>query len=416
MTGRPPPGNKKSAPPAEISPRRLCLRLAPSIAQTYILAMKRTNSLDAQLYRGEVVVPRHPSKACPASTPFSLSAIWCLGLALALVGSCCFQNDALGAPPAQPEPLLNLTNPIGDPVIHLQDPFILPAGKAYYLFGVGPSSEGIQCYESPDLLHWKLHGWAWRASGLRVARRDLRSPWVFAYNGMFCLVYSARMPSGTQLALAASVRPEGPYHDLHVPWLALGEGCLDGHVFVDNNRKPFLFFTLKRVANGAETTSIFGVALNPDFTRAVGQPVKLFEPGQAWEYSRGDTNRYVDSPGVFKLGSKYYLTYSANNRETHRRAIGYATADQPLGPWTRSPDNPLLASHPETGLVAPAGGSVFRSLDKKEWFIVYQASSDPDKPASEDLVHIDRMVLQDIRKLAVRASPRRAVGPGGTGP
>src|SRR5438045_2358030 len=89
------------------------------------------------------------------------------------------------------------------PPIHLQEPYILAHAKRYFLFGTASVSEGFQCYESVDLVRWKLEGWAWRRSGLHVARGELHSPQVFQYQGMFCLLYSARMPTGLQLGLAA---------------------------------------------------------------------------------------------------------------------------------------------------------------------------------------------------------------------
>src|SRR5690349_12802759 len=73
--------------------------------------------------------------------------------------------------------------------IHLHEPYVLAYDKKYFLFGTPSPAEGIQCYESKDLIRWKLDGWAWRRSGLHVARGDLHSPQVFQYQGMFCLIY-----------------------------------------------------------------------------------------------------------------------------------------------------------------------------------------------------------------------------------
>src|SRR5689334_17727828 len=98
-----------------------------------------------------------------------------------------------------------IVNPLGDPPIRVQEPFIFGEGKKYFLFGTVSPTQGFQCYESADLVHWKLDGWAWRMSSLRVARDKLHSPQVFLYDGMYCMVYSARVPGGQKLALAASV-------------------------------------------------------------------------------------------------------------------------------------------------------------------------------------------------------------------
>jgi beta-xylosidase len=297
-------------------------------------------------------------------------------------------------------------NPIGDPPIHLQDPFILIQPKRYFLFGIASSSDGFQCYESSDLAHWKLDGWAWRKSGIHAATGDLHSPNVFAYEGMFCMIYSARMPTGTRLAMAASVRPEGPYHDIHVPWLDLSDGSVEGQVFVDSNRKPFLVFSQKSARNGAQYSAIYGVALNKDLSKLLEQPTRLIEAGQRWELARSDASRCNEFPRMFKAGSKYYLTYSANNRLTPDYAIGLAVADKPLGPWTKSADNPLVSSHAEMGVISPGHCSPFQSIDGSEWFIIYDSLADPANPSGYHVVNLDRLVPQSDGKLAARAPTR----------
>src|SRR5581483_2126045 len=325
--------------------------------------------------------------------------------ALLLHAGAAFQG-ALAQAAAQPSHILN---PLGDPPIHLQDPFIYADAKRYFLFGTASPAQGFQCYESSDLVNWKTDGWAWKISGLRVARGELHAPQVFTYQGMYCLVYSARMPSGVQLALAAAVQPQGPYHDLHVPWLDLGDGCASGFVFVDRS-KAFLIFS-RPGAQGAGTGTIYGVALNQDLSKKVGPPVMLLKPDQRWESTGKHLKRTIESPRVFKIASKYYLTYTAIDPTTSQSAIGYATADQPLGPWIKNPDNPMLAEQAKTGIVRPAKGSVFPSLDRKEWFMVYQTIAQPAGNREESVVNIDRVVVLGIRQLSVEVLARRAQTP-----
>src|SRR3954449_10688029 len=43
--------------------------------------------------------------------------------------------------------------------------------------------------------------------------------------------------------------------------------------------------------------------------------------------------------------SAYYLTYSANNWESPFYGVGYAVADQPLGPYKKAATNPILAQN-----------------------------------------------------------------------
>ena len=297
-------------------------------------------------------------------------------------------------------------NPLGDPPIHLQDPYILVYSRRYYLFGTVSPSEGFQCYESADLVNWKLDGWAWRRTPMRAARGELHSPQVVLYRGMFCLIYSARMASGNHLALAASTRPEGPYHDLHVPWLALGGSCSSGDLFIDDNGKPYLTFSTKGSRDGSAYSAIYGVALDKDLSKTIGEPVKLFEPTQRWELARRDQFRYNESPRMFKISGRYYLSYSANDPLSADCAVGYARADKPLGPWTKAAENPMLAGRPNQSLLGLGQGSVFRSLDGSERFVVYSALADPANPTGNRVVNIDRLVPQENRKLSVLGPTR----------
>ena len=324
---------------------------------------------------------------------------------LLLVSSCC---AAIGGDSRTPNPELpagNYLNPLGDPAIHLPDPYVLVHKSKYYLFGTTSPSEGFQCYESSDLAHWKLDGWAWRRSAIRAARGELHAPQVVLYQSMFCLIYSARMVGGIQLGLAAATQPEGPYHDLHVPWLSLGDSCSSADLFVDDSGKCFLTFSRRSSREGCAYSTIYGVALNRDLSGMIGEPVKLLEPTQRWELARRDSIRYNEAPRMFKISGKYYLTYCANDPLSTDHAIGYARADKPLGPWTKATENPLLSNRPDRGVVGFGQGSVFRALQGGERFMVYSAWADPASLSAGRTVSIDRLVL-DNRKLSVLGPTR----------
>jgi GH43 family beta-xylosidase len=151
---------------------------------------------------------------------------------------------------------------------------------------------------------------------------------------------------------------------------------------------------------------IYGVALNKDLSKMEGQPVKLLEANQRWELTRRDLNRCNAGPRVFKILSKYYLTYSANDVLSTDFAIGYAMADKPLAAWTKSAENPLLSTRKEIGVVGPGHPSIFRSIDGSEWFIVYDTFADPGNPSEDRVVNIDRLVLREDKKLAVKGPTR----------
>jgi hypothetical protein len=333
-----------------------------------------------------------------------LPLLWLLGLLV------CTSTLASSVPAAKPEtPDGTFLNPVGDPPIHLRDPNMLVQAKKYYLFGASFLGDGIQCYESPDLRHWSLDGWAVRKTGMRVALGEFRAPQVFLHQGMFCLVYSARMHGGIQLGLAASTKPQGPYHDIHAPWLGLSGVCSAGRVFVNDNGKAYLVYSERKLRNGYNQSVIYGVAISSDLSKTQGQPIKLLEPTQRWELVHRDVTQINDSPCLFKMASKYYLTYSANDPMTPDFGIGYAVADKPLAGWTKGLENPLISTRADIGVVGPGNPSVFRSVDRTDWFMVYDTFADPANPSSDRVVNIDRLVLEN-RKLAV-VGPTRSPQP-----
>ena len=338
-----------------------------------------------------------------------LPSVWLIiGLIQFFLCACAFPAQTTSG--KRDVPPDNYLNPLGDPQISLQDPYMFVHARKYYLFGTVSPTEGFQCYESSDLVNWKLDGWAWKKSALRAARGELHSPQVFFYQGMFCLVYSARMVNGIRLAMAAATQPEGPYHDLHVPWLALGDSCTSGDVFIDDNGKAYLTFTQASSREGCAYCTIYGVALNGDLSKIVGTPVKLLEATQRWELVRRDSVRYNAVPRVFKINGKYYLTYSANDPLSAERAIGYARADKPLGTWTKAMDNPLLSTRSELAVVGPGQGSVFRALGGVERFVLYESFADPANPYGPRAINIDRLQLKENRQLSV-AGPTRSPQP-----
>lgn len=300
------------------------------------------------------------------------------------------------------------TNPVGDQPLHIGDPFIFLATGKYYLTGSTAMNAGFEIYESTDLAHWEYRGWAWRKTENGWGEADFWAPEIKAYNGKFYMTYSARVtgsnPARRLIALAVSDSPTGPYRDLFAPWFDAGYSAIDGHIFVDD--QPYLFFSQNGHRDGYDYGIIFGVALSRDLSRLIGEPVQLLEASQNWERVNWAKNRCNEGPTVFKHREKYYMTYSANHTCYPTYGVGYATADAPLGPWTKAEENPILATTPELGVSGPGHNSIVPSPDGKEWFMVYHSHADPAKPSADRIVNIDRLLMTD-GKLRV-AGPTRS--------
>ena len=290
-----------------------------------------------------------------------------------------------------------LLNPVtsDDAPIHMGDPFAFRADGKYYLVGTTSAHEGFQMYKSEDLAHWKKTGWALRKAPGFWARDMFWAPEVRAYRGRYYMVYSGLVATAKTskllLGLAVSDRPEGPYVSLHTPWFDPGYSAIDGDIFVDTDATPYLYFSRNGSEDGYAYGRVYGIELTRDLARPVGAPKLLMEASQAWELVHAKVNRCNEGPTVLRHGELYYMTYSAGDTSTPAYGIGYATAHTPLGPWTKSADNPILKTEPAIGVSGPGHNSIVASPDGRELWIVYHTHADPARPSENRVVNADRI-------------------------
>ena len=117
---------------------------------------------------------------------------------------------------------------------------------------------------------------------------------------------------------------------------------------------------------------------------------------------------------MLKAGDTYSLTYSSSGYGDPRYAVSYATAKSPLGPYTKSPNNPILISDDarrtdtqNPHLYGTGHHSFTTSPDESELIIVYHAHRSGTKyaGAADDLsgyVH-ERRVCIDKATLTTKA-------------
>jgi hypothetical protein len=125
-------------------------------------------------------------------------------------------------------------------------------------------------------------------------------------------------------------------------------------------------------------------------------------------WAEGSTTlRTVDAQGK----PLYYLTYSANNFENEFYGVGYATSRGPLGPWRKSPANPVLAQDPAKGLYSTGHGSVVDSPDGREHYYVHHG-----RPSTASPRAIYTSALDIGAGLSMRSSTSDEPLPSGVGP
>lgn len=278
-------------------------------------------------------------------------------LVLSLVFSgCTSSGDSSDYFKDQPSPATN---------IFFGDPFVLLDGDTYYMYGTS-SDAGIEVYKSNDLKNWE--GPVGATSGFALHEDDVYgdqwfwAPEVYHIDGRYYMFFSVQ----EHMAIAVSDNPAGPFIQ-DDPSVLRDHKSIDHHLFVDDDGTRYLYF-----ANFKDGLEIWGAEINEDFSSIREETLtKLIEPSQEWEQSpKEPVGRVNEGPFVVKLDGKYYMTYSANHYASQDYGIGLAYADQPLGTWTKSEDNPVIQT-PDS-LVGTGHSALFKDKEGQR-HIVYHA-------------------------------------------
>lgn len=337
------------------------------------------------------------------------------------------------------------------------DPYVLQDNGKYYMYGTGGEARnGFAAYSSTDLVNWKHEGQVYHASN-RNGWSDSTAAWdgaywapeVYRYQGKYYMFYSAQWNQNPEkelenfrIGVAVADKPTGPFIDLtNQPVFDPGYPIIDANVLFDSTGKIFLYYSRacyehpveSEVATWAkekgwfdviEESWVYGVELKPDFTGVKGEPTLLLRPPvkmddkQAeWE-SRSVTSkevnrRWTEGSFIFKNGDTYYMMYSANYFGGKNYAVGYATSKNPLGPFTKGANNPVLQKNTAKGGIVTGTGhnSVVHSPDGKEMFCVYHART--TATGDQRVVFIDRMKILKDGTLVVEGpttTPQRIPG------
>jgi len=214
------------------------------------------------------------------------------------------------------------------------DPFIMLWKGTYYAYGT-LSPDGIAVYASDDLLTWSVPSGV--RNGLALNKADVWgdrwfwAPEVYYINGKFYMYYSA----DEHICVATSVSPLGPFtQEVRKPMIA-NEKCIDNSLFLDDTGKPYLFFD--RFNDGL---NIWSAELENNLQDIkVATMKKCINVSQPWEEVWPRVN---EGSFVTKHNGIYYMTYSANSYESQFYGVGYATATDITGPWTKHENNPIL--------------------------------------------------------------------------
>jgi beta-xylosidase len=237
------------------------------------------------------------------------------------------------------------TNPVTGGPDWIRDAYILRVGDHYYLTGTrriasAPDEPGkwpgFYLWSSVDLLNWKEEGMLVRNEQVKWADRNFWAPEIRWHprRQKFYLCFNARqMKDDRQLklgmGLAVADKITGPY-TLLTPDAAITDNN-DASLFFDDDGKDYVAQTGFNLA-----------PIDLDAVRLRGAKKKVLAGGAtgAWD----DAAKINEGSTLLKINGTYYYFWSCN---AWGYFVGYATATNIWGPYTKNPNNPTWgASQP----------------------------------------------------------------------
>ena len=357
---------------------------------------------------------------------------------------------------------VTVTNPLMDSEgmpVTMGDPFILHASNGkFYMYGTTDYTFlDYRVYESDNLASWTYKGKCLLPQDSTWTTDVFWAPEVYERNGKFYMLHSSNWKTNPnhelenfRLGVAVSDSPLGPFIEMSdQPIFDPGYPIIDANLYFEDDGRVYLYYSrccykhpveselsAKLRAEGkakeVEESWIYGVELKPDLTGVIGTPVlllcppkQLSDPQSSWEdlsalAGEGEAiRRWNEGSFLFKHGDTYYMMYSTNYWRGKHYAVGYATADTPLGPFTKAADNPVLQKNTERGgeptLISPSprrggvrGGEVYctghnmvLTMPNGDMYCVYHgrtARTDSITGDAKRVAFIDKMeIMQDGR-------------------
>jgi beta-xylosidase len=281
-------------------------------------------------------------------------------------------------------------NPIIDGV--LADPAVIQHDGVYYLYATGEvdGDNGYRVYTSTNLVDWERGPVVFRPGQPHIWAPDI---WQDPDSGRFFLYYTANQTIG----VAEGDSPMGPFQIRR----KLFDSAIDAHFFRDDDGASYLYFV---------KLPGFRITVQPmsSPTKPKGEPREILQPDSDWETRNGQV---TEGPWMIKHEKRYYMLYSGSGADTPDYAVGYATAESPMGPFTRADHNPIV--HRSEGIFGPGHGCAIRDAKGDWWHIYHQKAS--DRRAWDRFICLDQLWFDDEGRLHGRttrgsAQPAPATG------
>lgn len=250
-------------------------------------------------------------------------------------------------------------------VTNIGDPFIVHAGKHYYMYATSFDVEGFKVWKSEDMETWADLGLCLDLSN-SWAHENYWAPEVICHNGKYIMYYTSRRKSDESLRIgvAVSETPEGPFIDAHQgPMFDFGYAAIDGHVFIDEDGKPYFYYSKdcseNYVSEDIRASEICVCELSEDLLNCVGEPMTLFGPSETYDSVIVGDQMWNEGPYILKKDGEYYMTYSANFYASKDYCICLAKAKNPFGPFVKTGGPIMTRNDVEKDFSGPGHNAFF---------------------------------------------------------
>lgn len=210
------------------------------------------------------------------------------------------------------------------------DPSVCKVEDTYYLicssFQYFP---GVPIFESKDLINWTQIGHC------LTRKSQIQLETVSSSGGVFAP--TLRHNDGRYYMVTTNDTTHQNFYvwtdDIYGEWsepIYVDQGGIDPDLYFEEGKTIFM-------SNGTDDFGVGGI-VQCEIEIETGR--KLTPSRSIW---KGTGGRYLESPHLYKINGRYYLTAAEGGTE-YGHMITYARGDSPSGPFEPYPNNPVLTN------------------------------------------------------------------------
>ncbi|RSL94805.1 hypothetical protein CDV31_014169 [Fusarium ambrosium] len=285
------------------------------------------------------------------------------------------------------------------------DPNIAVVNNTYYLY---VTTDGFEGWSGNEFFWWKsedLVSWTRGEEPFLVldgengnvpwATGNAWAPGFAAKDGKYYFYHSGNNPSVSEghksIGVAVADHPEGPFT---AQSKAMIQGTSDEEIVSNQSIDPAAF-------QDPETGKYYiywgnGVPIVAE----LGDDMVSLKPG--WSRLQGLTN-FREGLFVNYRDGTYHLTYSIDDTRSENYRVGYATASNPIGPWTYQ--GVILQKDASLGILGTGHNSVLNIPGTDEWYIVYHRFQIPGGGGFMRETTIDKLYIDEDTGLFLPVKP-----------